>query len=85
MGDAPAISGLGGEGLVHMHGVEVIRGLGEQPNLLLGDLDGLLGDHADLEFVQDVAARGVPIDLHGSGLARVRQLGEAHQTRSSMA
>lgn len=54
MGDPAAIGGLGGEGLVQMHRVEIVGRLGEQPNAVLRRDDDFLGRHADVKFVQDV-------------------------------
>ncbi|MNC52492.1 hypothetical protein D3C75_1018400 [compost metagenome] len=87
VGDAAAIGGLGGELLIQMHRIEVIRRLGEQANPVLGDVDGLLCGHADVEFVEDVTARRMLCDVfdHGRPLSQVRRNGEPHHASSSAA
>jgi len=37
--------------------IEVVRSLGEQADALFTDVDNFLGGHADMKFVEDVAAR----------------------------
>ena len=70
MGDAAAIGRLRGESLVEVDRVEVVRGLGEQLDPLFGDVDDLFGGHADVELLEDVAARGMLRDqFHGGALA----------------
>ena len=71
VGDAAAIGGLRGEGLVHMDRVEIVRSLGEMLDALLGDEDVGLRRHADVEFLEDIAARGMFRDefSHDAGLA----------------
>ena len=84
VGDAAAIGGLRGEGLVHMHRIVVVRGVGELLDALFRDGDDLLRRHADVEFLEDVAAGGVFRDNFGHGPALARFDG-SHHVRSSAA
>ena len=81
--------GMAAEKTVHVteDRIEVIRRLGEQTNSVLGDVDGLLCGHADVEFVEDVTARRVLCDVfdHGRALSQVRRNGEPHHASSSAA
>src|SRR5690606_2173118 len=69
VGDAPAVGGLRGEGVVEVDRIEVVRGLGEQADALVRDMDDLFGRHAGVELLEDVAARGMLRDqFHARGL-----------------
>src|SRR5690606_6880570 len=65
--DAAAVRGFRRERVVEVHRIEVVRGLGEAANALLGDLDHLLGGHADVQLLKDVAAGGMLLDQFDHG------------------
>ena len=87
MGDAAAIGGLGGEALVQVHRIEVVRGLGEQADAVLGGDHELLGGHADVKFIQDIAPGRMLLNQidHRTALAGVRRNGHPHHASSSAA
>jgi hypothetical protein len=70
-----------------MHRIEIVGRLGEQLDALLRGRDDLLGGHADVKFIQDIAPGRMLLNQfdHRRALAGVRRNGEPHHASSSAA